>query len=246
MEIKSQTLTSGTSENVRKERVRRTKLADRRLPDYTRGEEIFNMTSHIAGGAVAVVILIICVITAAKHDNAWGLATGIVYGASMILLYTMSSVYHGLKPPMAKKVMQIIDHCTVYIMIAGTYTPILLNGMRESYPRTSWALFAAVWGVSIFAIILNAIDLKKFRVFSMVCYLAIGWCIIFAFYPLVKSYGWEMAFWLLAGGIVYTIGSVLYIKASKSKHRYVHSVFHLFVLLGSVLMAVGIIKFCMQ
>ena len=229
----------------KRERTHRTKIRDRQLPDYTRGEEIFNMTSHIVGGGLAVVILALCMIFSLLHHNIWGLVSGIVYGISMILLYTMSSIYHGLIPLTAKKVFQVLDHCSVYILIAGTYTPILLTGMRKHYPVIAWVIFGIVWGVSALAITLNAIDLKKYRVFSMICYLAIGWCIIFAFLPLIRSYNMEFFGWILSGGIAYTVGAVFYCTASKSKHRYIHSVFHLFVLLGSILQAVGIIRFCM-
>ena len=99
---------------------KRTKLRDRKLPDYTRGEEIFNMTSHIVGSAIAIVVLVTCVVMGALRGTAWSVVGGAIYGASMILLYTMSSIYHGLRPVKAKKVMQVIDHCTIYLLIAGT------------------------------------------------------------------------------------------------------------------------------
>ena len=104
----------------------RTKLKDRQLPDYTKGEELFNMISHIVGGAFAIAALVLCVIMAVAKGSAWGVVGGAIYGATMILLYAMSSIYHGLKPEMAKKVFQVIDHCTIYFLIAGTYTPIML------------------------------------------------------------------------------------------------------------------------
>lgn len=243
--MNTQSINQTVIEKPKKQRTHRTKIRDRQLPDYTRGEEIFNMTSHIVGGGLAVIILALCMIFSLLHHNIWGLVTGIVYGISMILLYTMSSIYHGLIPQTAKKVFQVLDHCSVYILIAGTYTPILLTGMRKAYPVIAWVLFGVVWGVSALAITLNAIDLRKYRVFSMICYLAIGWCIIFAFLPLIRSYNMEFFGWILSGGIAYTVGAVFYCTAGKSKQRYIHSIFHLFVLLGSILQAVGIIKFCM-
>ena len=126
----------------------RTKLKDRNLPDYTKGEELFNMISHIVGGAVGVAALVLCVVLSAVRGNGYGLAGSIVYGISMIVLYTMSSVYHGLRAGTAKKVMQVLDHCTIYLLIAGTYTPILLSAMRPIDPVSSWVLFGVVWALA--------------------------------------------------------------------------------------------------
>ena len=157
----------------------RTKLKDRILPKYTRGEEIFNMTSHIVGGALGVVATTLCIIFAAVHRNAYGVVSGAIYGVTMILLYTMSSIYHGLKADTtAKKVFQIIDHCTIFLLIAGSYTPFALCTFREYDPVLGWTLFGVLWGVATIGIVLNSIDLKKYKVFSMICYLAMGWCIV--------------------------------------------------------------------
>ena len=112
----------------------RTKLKDREMPVYTRKEEMFNMISHIVGGVVGIAGMVLCIIFSALHHNGYGLAGSIVFGVSMILLYTMSSVYHGLKPGMGKRVMQVFDHCTIYVLIAGTYTPLLLSAMRPIDP----------------------------------------------------------------------------------------------------------------
>ncbi|MBS5485071.1 MAG: hemolysin III family protein, partial [Eubacterium sp.] len=113
---------------------KRIKLADRELPTYSKGEEIFNMVSHIVGGALGIAALVLCIITAAKAHSAIGVISSCIYGFTLIALYTMSSVYHGLKPGMAKKVMQVLDHCTIYFLIAGSYTPILLVAMMPKYP----------------------------------------------------------------------------------------------------------------
>ena len=105
----------------------RTKLEDRKLPSYTKGEEIFNMVSHIVGGALAIAALVLCVVFAVLCSDVWGVVGAAIYGGTMVLLYTMSSIYHGLKPEMPKKVFQVIDHCTIYFLIAGTYTPVTLS-----------------------------------------------------------------------------------------------------------------------
>ncbi|MBQ8618947.1 MAG: hemolysin III family protein [Clostridia bacterium] len=225
------------------QRRRRTKLKDRPLPTYTKGEEIFNMVSHIVGGAIGIAALVLCIIVSAVHHNGYGLAGSIVYGISMITLYTMSSVYHGLREGTAKRVMQVLDHCTIYLLIAGTYTPILLSAMRPIDPVASWVLLGVVWGLSAIAITLTAIDLKKYAVFSMICYIGMGWCIVFKIPLLIQAVGWG-GFWLiLLGGICYTVGAVLY-GLGRTK-KYMHSVFHLCVVAGSVLQLLAILLYAL-
>ena len=221
----------------------RTKLTDRKLPDYTKAEEIFNMTSHIVGGGIGVVALLACIIRAALHGDGWAVVGAAIYGTSMILLYTMSSVYHGLRDGMAKRVLQVLDHCTVYLLIAGTYTPLLLSAMRPIDPVASWVLFGIVWSLTTVAVVLTAIDLHRYRVFSMICYIGIGWAIIFKAKLLIAAIGMT-GFWLiLSGGLAYTIGAILY--GAGKRRRYMHSVFHLFVVLGSVLHLLAIFLFAL-
>jgi len=226
--------------------MKRTPLAERALPDYTRGEEIFNMVSHIVGGAFSVAALLACVIVAAGHGNVWGMATGFVYGAAMISLYTMSSIYHGLNPEKkdtAKKVMQVIDHCTIYFLIAGSYTPILLVGIRPGHPLIAWIMFGIVWAATALGITLTAIDLRKFRAFSMVCYICSGWSVMAVLPVILSVLPLDAFILLLAGGISYTMGAVFY--GIGSKKRYMHCVFHIFVLIGSILHFIMIITYLM-
>ena len=130
--------------------MQRTKLEDRILPIYTKGEEIFNMTSHIVGGAFGIVVTTLCVIFAAIHHNVYGIVSGAIYGVTMILLYVMSSIYHGLNPKRkSKKVFQILDHCSIYLLIAGTYTPMALCTIREVDTATGWWIFGIVWAMAI-------------------------------------------------------------------------------------------------
>lgn len=212
----------------------RTKLADRILPTYTKGEEIFNMVSHIVGGAFGVIALVLCIVFSAIHHNGYAVVSSIIYGVNMIILYTMSSIYHGLRPKgKAKKVFQILDHCSIFLLIAGSYTPFCLVAFREYNIALGWGIFGIIWGMAILGIVLNSIDIKKFKVFSMICYLAMGWCIIFTAKLLPQLLGIHGLVLLVTGGIIYTIGAVLYGIGRKKK--YVHSVFHLFILLGSIL-----------
>lgn len=220
----------------------RTKLADRELPVYTKCEEIFNMVSHIVGGSIGIIGLIICLTLAIIHKNVYGILTSIIYGISTIFLYTISSIYHGLKPKRkAKKVMQIIDHCTIYVLIAGTYTPILLCSVRLADPVLAWSIFAIIWIIAILGITLNAIDLEQFKVFSMISYLVMGWLIVFRIDILVKTMGTAGMILILTGGISYTIGAILY-GLGKTK-KYMHSIFHLFVVLGTLLQMIAIVLY---
>jgi len=224
--------------------MRRTKLADRILPTYTKGEEIFNMTSHIVGGALGVVATTLCVIMAAIHNNVYGIVSGAIYGFTMILLYTISSIYHGLKPnKTSKKVFQILDHCSIFILIAGSYTPVALCTIREVSPFYGWLIFGLVWGAAAIGIALNAIDLKTTKVFSMICYLLMGWCIIFKFDLFMQGIHINGVWLMLAGGIAYTIGAILY-GIGRTK-KYFHSIFHLFIVLASLLQFLSILLYIM-
>ena len=211
----------------------RTKLEDRKLPSYTKGEEIFNMVSHIVGGALAIAALVLCVVFAVLCSDVWGVVGAAIYGGTMVLLYTMSSIYHGLKPEMPKKVFQVIDHCTIYFLIAGTYTPVTLAALRPLYAVQAFVIFGIVWACCFVAATLTAIDLKKYQILSMICYIAMGWCIVFFIGPTVRVLGMGGTVFLLTGGIAYTVGAILYGIGKKKK--YLHSVFHLFVLAGSIL-----------
>jgi len=222
--------------------MKRQKLDERTLPVYTRGEEIFNMVSHIVGGAVGLTAIVLCVVFAVIHKNAYSVVGGAVYGATMIILYTCSSIYHGLSPKRkAKKVFQIIDHCSIFILIAGSYTPICLTALREFDARLAWWIFGIVWGAAILGILLNAIDLKRYRVFSVICYIAMGWCILGAYraYDFLKERGGiELLFW---GGVAYTAGVIFY--GLQKKYKYMHSVFHIFVVAGSILQMLYILLY---
>ena len=219
----------------------KTKLCDRTLPNYTRGEEIFNSVSHMVGGAFGIIALVACLIVSVKSGNVWSIVGSCIYGLSLVMLYTVSSVYHALNKNMGKKVMQVIDHCTIYFLIGGTYTPILLSSIRDVSKAWAWTIFGIVWLCAIVAAVLTAIDLKKYEKISMIAYIAMGWCIVIAAKTAIEAIGTKGCIWLLAGGISYTIGAVLY--GLGKRHKYMHSVFHLFVVLGSVLQFVCIISY---
>lgn len=197
-----------------------------------------NMVTHIVGGALGVAALVLCVIRAACQGATLSIIGCILYGVSIVALYTVSSVYHGLRSGMAKKVFQVLDHCTIYFLIAGTYTPILVSALVPAYPAIGWGLLAAEWALVALAVTLTAIDLKKYTVFSMICYIGMGWGIIFFLPQAMEAMTPPGFYLLLSGGIAYTIGAILYgIGTSK---RWMHSVFHIFVVIGSLLQFLSI------
>ena len=221
--------------------MKRTKLADRLLPDYSRGEEIMNMVTHIVGGAIGIVALTLCVMFAALRGNVFGIVTSAVYGTTMIAMFTISSVYHGLQPNLGKKVMQVIDHCTIYFLIAGTYTVVVLSAIRPAFPNLGWGLFFFEWVMALIATTLTAIDLKKYEAFSMVCYIGMGGAVI----PFWKQTLFVLTkpgfLLLLFGGIAYTIGAVLYGIGSRKK--WMHSVFHVFTIIGAGLQFLSVLLY---
>ncbi len=219
--------------------MRRTPLSERVLPNYTRGDEIANMTTHIVGGAMGVIMLFLTVIITAFNHDIWGIVSCFIYGISIIALYTVSSVYHGLKPCLGKKVMQVVDHCTIYLLIVGTYTPILLVAMRPSYPVTAWLVFAGEWIFAAIAATFTAIDHNKYKKLSMFFYILMGWLVVLAIKPTFEVLGVGGVLWILSGGISYTIGAVLY--ALGGKRPVLHTVFHIFVVIGTLLQAIGIL-----
>ncbi len=220
------------------EKMKRTKLSMRKLPEYSFGEEIMNMVTHIVGGAFGLCVLTLCLIKAAKGGQGADIAGAIIYGVSMVALYTVSSIYHGLRKGAGKKVLQVLDHCTIYALIAGTYSIICLAAFLPTYPLIGWGLLIWQWALGALAITLTAIDLKKYTVFSMICYVGMGWSVI-CFVPHTIEVMTKAGFYLLlSGGIAYTIGAVLY--GVGKKKRWIHSVFHIFVVLGSVLQFLSI------
>ena len=213
------------------------------LPDYTRSEERFNMITHIVGGGLGLVALLACVIVAGLHHNVWGIVSGIVYGMSVMVLFTVSSIYHGLHVGLPKRVFRILDHCMIYFLIAGTYTPIVLGKFREVYPFDAWFIFGIIWGLAALGITLTAIDRKKFSKFAMVCYLGMGWAALFRINCLVEVLGVPFFVLIIVGGFLYTTGVIFYGLGSKKK--YFHSVFHLFVNAASILHSIAIAAFVM-
>lgn len=195
---------------------------------YTLGEEIFNSISHGVGGLLGIAGTAVLIVMAVLHSDALGIVACSVYGGSLIVLYTMSTLYHAITNRHAKRFFRIMDHDTIFLLIAGTYTPITLIPLRGAL---GWMLFGVVWCAALIGIILNSVNLERFRRVSIVCYVATGWVIILAVKPMIESCTTLTLWLLLIGGLFYTVGIIFYVMKSK---RYFHSIWHLFTVAGSV------------
>ncbi|SEP96681.1 hemolysin III [Lachnospiraceae bacterium RM5] len=200
------------------------------IPDYTLGEELLNAITHGLGGALGIAGLVLMLVKGYSGGSTLSIVSAWVFGVSLVILYTMSCLYHALKPGDAKRVMRIFDHCTIFLLIAGSYTPFTLISLKG---RVGWSLFGVIWGMAVLGIVFNAIDMERFTKLSMVCYLTMGWAILFAFKPLLSVIPHNAFLLLLIGGISYTVGAVIFGIGSKVK--YMHSLWHLFVMAGSIL-----------
>lgn len=200
-----------------------------KIPHYSLSEELVNAVSHGIGALFSVAALVLTVVFSVWKGNVWGVVSSAIYGGTLIILYTMSTLYHSFKVNNAKRVFRIIDHCSIYLLIAGTYTPYTLVSLRGS---VGWTLFGVVWGSAILGIIFNSINMNKYKIISMIAYIAMGWVIVLAAKPLYESIGFSGIFWLLLGGVLYTVGAVFYVIGKK--RRFSHSIFHIFVLFGSL------------
>ena len=196
---------------------------------YSIAEEIANAVTHGLGALCAVAGTVILIVSSVLQHDSWKIVSTSVYGASLILLFTMSSLYHALTNQKAKRVFRIFDHSSIFILIAGTYTPLTLVALRGP---VGWSVFGVVWGAAVLGIALNAVSIERFKRISMFCYLASGWCIVALILPLVHSIAPGGLVLLFLGGIMYTAGVFFY---KKKETHYMHSIWHLFVLAGSLL-----------
>ena len=194
---------------------------------YTGGEEIMNAVTHGVGALLSVAGLVILIVLSALSGDPFKLAGSLVFGITLILLFTASTLYHAITNPRAKAVLRVLDHTSIFLLIAGTYTPITLVTLRGP---VGWTIFSVVWIAAVLGVVLNAISIERFKVFSMVCYVAMGWCVVFAFPPLFRALARPGIWLLIGGGVCYTGGIAFY----AFKRRYMHGIWHLFVLAGAV------------
>jgi hemolysin III len=191
------------------------------------GEEIANSVTHGIGAVLSVAGLVFMVVMAALHGTAWHIVGCAVYGASLVLLYVCSTLYHALPGRRSKRVFQILDHAAIYVLIAGTYTPFTLVTLRGPW---GWTLFGLVWTLAVAGTVFKCLFIDRLRILSAAVYISMGWCVVIALHPLLRALPWAGFLWLLAGGLSYTAGVVFFAW----KRKYAHAIWHVFVLAGSV------------
>lgn len=203
-------------------------MGSRAVERYTPGEEVTNAVLHGVGLGLAIAALAVLVVLAGIYGNAWYSVSFSVYGATLVLLYLSSTLYHGFYAGRAKRLFRIFDHSAIFLLIAGTYTPITLITLRG---WVGWALFGAVWGIAAAGVVGKAFWSSRFAVLSTVLYLLMGWLAVIAVKPLLAHLGTASLVFLALGGLFYTMGTVFYLWRGLKFH---HAIWHLFVLAGSI------------
>lgn len=201
------------------------------------GEEIANSVSHGMGALAAAVAAPFLIVSAVRRGDGLGIAASSVFATTMLLLYLMSTLYHSMPRGRAKRVFQILDHCAIFLLIAGTYTPFTLGALRGAW---GWTLLGLVWGIAIVGIVLKAMYGVRYPVLSIALYLGMGWLIVIAAKPLWTHLPMPGLLWLVAGGVAYTAG-VGFLAAERV--RYGHFVWHLFVLTGTACHFVAVLRY---
>ena len=194
---------------------------------YTAGEEFANVATHAVGLLASVVGVVVLMYLGLARDEALHVASAGVYGATLVALYAASTLYHAFRQPEIKRVLRVLDHCAIYLLIAGTYTPSVLVGLGG---RLGWTLFGVVWAMAAAGIVFKVFATGRFAVVSTAAYVAMGWLGVVALGPLIRSLSDAALLWLLAGGIAYTAGTFFYHR----RIAYSHALWHVFVLIGSV------------
>ena len=198
------------------------------------GEEIANSVTHGIGAGLSVAALVILVVFGARQGDAWRVVSFSIYGSALIALYLASTLYHAFRNPKIKRWMKLLDHSSIYLLIAGTYTPIMLTVMRGGW---GWTLFGIIWGLALAGIVFKLRFIGRFKKLSLAIYVAMGWLIVIAVKPMLAAVPGGMLMFMLIGGLCYTLGVIFYIWKSLPYH---HAVWHLFVLGGSITHFFGI------
>lgn len=200
-------------------------------------EELANCATHGVGLALSVAGLVALVALAWAYGDAWHRVSCAVYGASLVMLYLASTLYHGARRPRAKRVLQVLDHCGIYLLIAGTYTPFTLVTLRGAW---GWTLFGLVWGLSLAGILFRLVFGERFRLAAVASYVMLGWLCVIAAKPILTLVPVGALLWIAAGGLAYTTG-VFFFAATRIRHH--HAIWHLFVLGGSVCHYVAVLLY---
>ncbi len=202
-------------------------MEGKKITYYEPKEEKFNIISHAVGLVLSIAALVLLVVFSSIYGSAWHIVSFSIYGASLIVLYSASTFYHYVQSPKLRHRLNIFDHSAIYVLIAGTYTPFTLVVLKG---WVGWTIFGVSWGLALAGIILKLFFTGKYDKISTFAYVLMGWVVIFAIKPLVNNLPFEGLMWLLAGGVSYTVGAILY---SIKNLKYNHAIFHIFVLLGS-------------
>ncbi|HQQ67670.1 MAG TPA: hemolysin III family protein [Candidatus Cloacimonadota bacterium] len=197
-------------------------------PKQSLKEEVANAITHGIGVGLAIAALVILVVYAARISDTWKVVSFSIYGATMIILFLSSTLYHSFPQPYLKRFFRILDHSSIFLLIAGTYTPVTIGSMRGGW---GWTLFGVIWGLTVLGIIMKIFAMSKLKWLSIVVYLMMGWIILIAIKPLVAVVTTEFLIWMLAGGLAYSLGIIFYVARKLPFH---HAVWHLFVLAGSI------------
>lgn len=209
-----------------------------KINNYTVGEEIANAISHGVGAGLGIAGTVVAIVAAARHAGAMAVVSVSLYGASLIILYLISTLYHALTAYGGKKVFQILDHCTIFLLIFGTYIPVCLSLIRGA---AGWVLFGIIAGCTVLGIVFNAIDMKRWKTISLVLYIIMGWAVVFSGKVVLAKIPRAGLVYLLGGGLAYTLGVIFY---RMKQRKYSHFIWHLFVLAGSILHYFFILFYC--
>ena len=201
-----------------------------KLPKYTLLEEIFNGITHGVGAVLSIAGLVVLVVLAVMQGDVFKVVSSAIYGTCLVILFMMSTMYHSITNKTAKSVLRVFDHNSIFLLIAGSYTPITLVTLREYSSGWGWSIFGAVWGLSILGIVFKSISLEKYKALGMIIYIATGWCVFIAAVPLKAAMRPMGIFLLVLGGIAYMGGLFFF----TSKKKFMHSIWHLFVIAGAI------------
>lgn len=199
-----------------------------------RREEMLNVVTHGTGTVLSVVALIVMVLYSALYGTGMHLAASLVFGGSLVTLYSASTVYHAMTKLRWKRFFRLIDHLSIYILIAGTYTPVALLGLKGAW---GWTIFGLIWAFALAGFVFKFSPLRRSEKLSLILYALMGWLIIIAIKPLIETVNHSALYYLLGGGLCYTFGIYFY---AKEKIPYNHAIWHVFVLGGSTLHFLGI------
>lgn len=197
----------------------------------TIGEEIANAVTHGIGAVISIACLVVGVVYAALIPSVWAIVSMSIFGSCMFILYLCSTLYHAVMTPKAKAVLNIFDHSAIYLLIAGSYTPFCLHFMRAESPGWGWAIFGVIWFLAIVGIVFQSIFINKYRALSTTTYVLMGWIVIIAIYPLYNAMGLASVLWIALGGVIYSLGVIFY---SMKRVKYMHAIWHIFVLGGTM------------